>query len=57
MIELEMIDSTCGMNGIEYDFRGCKAELKFNGDIVKVTCLKTGKDLTQEYKEKYGVKK
>lgn len=57
MIDLEMIDSTCGMNGIEYDFRGCKAELRFNGDIVKVTCLKTGKDLTQEYKEKYGVKK
>lgn len=53
MIELEMNDSTGKINGIEYDFRGYKAELRFSGQIVKVTCIKTGKDCTQEFKDKH----
>lgn len=56
MIELEMTDSTTKLNGIEYDFKGYKAELKFSGKIVKVTCLKTGKDCTQDFKQKYNQK-
>lgn len=53
MIELNMTDSSCNMNGIDYDFRGYKAELKFSGEIVKVVCLKTGKDCTKEFQDKY----
>lgn len=53
MIELTTNNSIGKLNGIEYDFRGYNAELKFNGQIVKVTCIKTGKDVTEEMKRKY----
>ncbi|MCK4089826.1 hypothetical protein HCY66_06980 [Acinetobacter radioresistens] len=53
MIELDVTDSTINMNGVEYDFRGYKAELKFSGEIVKVVCLKTGKDCTKNFQDKY----
>lgn len=53
MIELAMNNSKAKINGIEYDFTGYNAELKFNGEIVKVTCIKTGKDCTREFREKY----
>lgn len=53
-----MIDITdskdCTFNGKTYDFSGVHAVLGSNMRIQKVTCLKTGRDLTQEYKKKYG---
>ena len=56
MIELTMNNSKAKLNNIEYDFTGYNAELKFNGKIVKVTCIKTGKDCTQDFKQKYNQK-
>ena len=53
MIEVTMNNAKSKLNGIEYDFTGYNAELKFNGKIVKVTCIKTGKDCTREFLEKY----
>lgn len=54
MSELEMNNSTGSINGIKFDFRGYNAELTFSGRIVKVTCIKTGKDCTSEFKKKYN---
>lgn len=53
MSELTMSNSKSKINGVEYDFTGYNAELKLNGKIVKVTCIKTGKDCTKEFQEKY----
>lgn len=42
------------LNGKIYDFSGVHVIIGFDMKIEKVTCLKTGSDLTQEYKIKYG---
>lgn len=53
MIDIE--DSKdVNFGGKTYDFTGVSATLGSDLKIKKVTCLKTGKDLTEEYKKKYG---
>ncbi|MFL4393578.1 hypothetical protein RJ729_01840 [Acinetobacter pittii] len=51
---IEMNNSTGSINGHEYDFSGYNATLNFDGKIIKVTEIDSGKDVTQEFKEKYG---
>lgn len=51
---IEMNNSTGSINGHKYDFTGYNATLSFDGKIIKVIEIKTGKDVTQEFKEKYG---
>lgn len=43
----------CTFGGKTYDFTGVHAVLSSSAEIQKVTCLETGKDLTEEYKLKY----
>lgn len=54
MSSIEMIDSTATFNGKYFNFKGYEAELTFTGMIIKVTCIKTGKDCTEEFKKKYN---
>ena len=51
---IDMNNSTGSINGQEYDFTGYNATLNFDGKIIKVTEITTGKDVTQEFKEKHG---
>ncbi|EHU2279232.1 hypothetical protein [Acinetobacter baumannii] len=56
MVELDVTNSNPTINGVYFDFRGYAAELSFSGEIKKVVCLATGKDVTEEFKIKYGQK-
>ncbi|SSS75974.1 hypothetical protein [Acinetobacter baumannii] len=51
---IEMNDSTGSINGHKYDFTGYNATLNFDGEITKVIEISTGKNVTEEFKEKYG---
>lgn len=45
--------SSVKINGTTFDFTGVYAELDNSFNIHKVTCLKTGDDLTDKYKKIY----
>lgn len=54
MVEVKVNSAKVTIKGRSFDFTGYTAELGFDGDIKKVIEIKTGSDVTKEFRQKYG---